>query len=66
MADRNFAIANEKLEEIKSLFLEQVSDDDTEVENEIFGDWHNVDEHQAWLDISSPQEIVDWLASFYS
>jgi hypothetical protein len=35
------------------------------VEAEICADWNEGDEHQEWIDNAAPQQIADWLATFY-
>lgn len=35
------------------------------IETEICADWNEGADHQAWVDSATPQEIADWLASFY-
>lgn len=35
------------------------------VRTEICADWNEGAEHQEWIDRASPEEIADWLASFY-
>jgi hypothetical protein len=38
---------------------------DAVLEVEICADWNEGAEHQAWIDQATPEEIADWLASFY-
>lgn len=63
-----YTIENEKLQEVVTLFNAQVDPRATDdlVRTEICADWNEGEEHQAWIDAASPQEIVDWLATFYS
>ena len=63
----NYKISQEKLEAVTRLFNEQTDPQATEdlVETEITADWNEGDEHQQWIDNADPQEIADWLASFY-
>jgi len=62
----NYKIDQEKLEQVTRIFNAQTDPEATEelVESEICADW-NDDEHQAWIDSASAEEIADWLASFY-
>jgi len=62
----SYTIGQEKLEQITSIFNAQTDPGATEelVQSEICADW-NDDEHQAWIDSASAQDIADWLASFY-
>ena len=66
-APEMYTIDSEKLDEVIRLFNSQVDPKATDdiIEAEITADWHEGAEHQAWIDSASPQEIVDWLASFY-
>ena len=63
----DYRIDREKLEEVTALLNQQVDPRAEEhvVEATICGDWHEGQEHQDWIDEADPQEIVDWLASFY-
>lgn len=62
-----YTIDSEKLEEVTRIFNNETDPAATEelVESEICADWNEGDEHQAWIDSASAQEIADWLASFY-
>jgi len=62
-----FTIDSDKLSQVTNLFNEQVDPAATEslIRTEICADWNEGTEHQDWIDTASPQEIVDWLASFY-
>lgn len=64
---RRHTIDTDKLAEVIRLFNEQVDPKATDelIETEICADWHEGWDHQDWINNSSPQEIVDWLASFY-
>lgn len=63
-----FKIDQEKLEEVTRIFNKETDPKATEevVRAEILADWHNADEHQEWLNETSPARIADWLASFYN
>lgn len=63
-----YTISQEKLEEITRKFNQEVDPAATEdlLKSEICADWHEGDEHQKWINEASIEEIVDWLASFYS
>ncbi len=63
-----YKIDNGKLATVTLLFNQQVDPGatDWEVQTEITADWNEGDEHQEWIDNAPPQEIVDWLASFYN
>jgi hypothetical protein len=62
-----YTIEQEKLEEVVRIFNQETDPQATEdlIESEICADWNEGDEHQAWIDRASAQEIADWLASFY-
>jgi hypothetical protein len=66
-AKMTFTIEQHKLDLVISLFNEQVDPSATDdvISEEILATWNEGREHQAWIDSASPQEIVDWLASFY-
>ena len=66
-AAMDYRIDREKLEVVTALLNQQVDPRAEEhvVEATICGDWHEGQEHQDWIDSAEPQEIVDWLASFY-
>lgn len=69
-----YQIDSEKLAEVTRMFNQEVDPRATEelVEIEVCSEsWENVDPggeygHQHWLNTASVEEIVDWLASFYS
>lgn len=63
-----YTIDQEKLEEVVTIFNRETDPSATPdlIEREICADWNEGDEHQAWVDSATPQEIADWLASFYS
>lgn len=62
-----YTIDNDKLEQVVKLFNEQVDPKATEdvIKAEICGDWHEGEEHQEWINSATPQQIVEWLATFY-
>ena len=62
-----FAIDSEKLAEVVRIFNNETDPAATDelVETEICADWNEGDEHQEWIDNATPQEIADWLATFY-
>ena len=62
-----YTINKEKLAEIVAIFNRETDPKATDdlVETEICADWNEGAEHQAWVDNASPQEIADWLATFY-
>jgi len=63
----DYTIDSDKLAEVVRLFNQEVDPKATDdlVETQITADWNEGDEHQAWIDSATVQEIVDWLASFY-
>lgn len=67
MASNTYTIKPEKLAEVTRIFNNETDPKATEdlVESEICADWNEGKEHQAWIASASPQEIADWLASFY-
>jgi len=64
---KGYHIDSDKLAEVTRIFNEETDPRATEelVESEICADWNEGEEHQDWIDSASPQEIADWLASFY-
>ena len=63
-----FKIDTEKLEKIVEIFNNETDPKATAelIENEICADWNEGKDHQQWIDSADPQEIADWLASFYT
>ena len=63
-----YTISSSKLEKVTRIFNNETDPKATEelVKSEICADWNEGKEHQEWVDSASPQEIADWLASFYS
>ncbi len=62
-----FHITPSKLAEVVRIFNSETDPQATAetIKSEIVADWHNADEHQDWLNTADPEEIADWLASFY-
>lgn len=62
-----YQINDEKLEQVVAIFNQETDPAATDqlIRAEICADWNEGDEHQAWIESASPQEIADWLASFY-
>ena len=63
-----YTINENKLKKVTKKFNSDVDPKATEdlVKSEICADWHEGKEHQDWIDSAPVEEIVDWLASFYS
>jgi len=63
-----YTIEQHKLSAVTAIFNEQTDPRATEelVSTEICADWNEGQEHQAWIDSASPEEIADWLAAFYA
>ena len=63
----DYHIDREKLAKVVEIFNNETDPAATDdlIETEICADWNEGDEHQAWIDSATPQEIADWLASFY-
>lgn len=63
-----FTISQDKLERVVEVFNNETDPKATEelIKSEILADWNEGDEHQQWLNEATPQEIADWLASFYN
>ena len=63
-----YTINQEKLEAVVKIFNNETDPAATEelIKAEILADWNEGDEHQEWLDNATPQEIADWLATFYN
>jgi hypothetical protein len=64
---KGYTIEQEKLEQVTEIFNNETDPAATEelVRSEICADWREGQEHQDWIDTADPQEIADWLASFY-
>ena len=64
---RYYTIDEGKLARVVALFNAQADSRATDdlIRGEICADWHEGDEHQGWIDSAEPQEIADWLATFY-
>ena len=64
----SYKIDSAKLEAVVDIFNRETDEKATEelVESEICADWNEGEEHQQWVDNASPQEIADWLATFYT
>lgn len=62
-----FTVDQEKLAQVVAIVNAETDPAATaaSVEEAILADWDEGDEHQAWIDSVSAQEIADWLASFY-
>ena len=63
-----YRIDSEKLAEVTRIMNQETDPAVTEemVEAEICGtDWHEGEDHQAWINSAPAREIADWLASFY-
>lgn len=62
-----FNISQEKLEKVVGIFNQNTDPKATDdlIKSEICADWHEGEEHQEWINDASPEEIADWLASFY-
>lgn len=63
----NYTIDNEKLQEVVAIFNQETDPAATDelVKAEICADWNEGADHQEWINNASPQEIADWLATFY-
>ena len=57
----------EKLAKVVEIFNRETDPAATDdlIETEICADWNEGEGHQAWINSATPQEIADWLASFY-
>lgn len=62
-----FKINSDKLAKVVEIFNAETDPAATVelVETEICADWNEGEAHQAWIDSAEPQEIADWLKSFY-
>jgi len=67
MDTKYFTISAEKLAKVVKIFNQETDPAATDdlIESEICADWNEGDEHQAWIDSATPQQIADWLAFFY-
>jgi hypothetical protein len=62
-----YTIDNKKLKSVTRIFNREVRQATEDlIEAEICSDWNEGRRHQKWIDEASPQEIADWIASFYS
>jgi hypothetical protein len=63
----SFKIDDDKLRKVTEIVNAETDPAATEelIKSEICADWNEGKEHQEWIDNASPQEIADWLASFY-
>lgn len=59
-----YTIEQNKLEAITAIINNTIDPAVTEetIEEHITADWHEGDEHQAWIDSASAEEIADWVA----
>ena len=59
-----YTINRSKLEAITAIIKNTADPTVTEetIEEHITADWHEGDEHQAWIDSASVEEIADWVA----
>ena len=62
-----YTIDQDKLKAVTTIFNRETDPEATEelVKSEICADWNEGREHQDWINSASPQQIADWLASFY-
>lgn len=62
-----YTIDSEKLAEVVAIFNRDTDPKATDdlIETEICADWNEGAQHQNWIDAATPEEIADWLASFY-
>lgn len=67
MSNLYYTIDAEKLTRVVEIFNRETDPAATDdlIETEICADWNEGEAHQAWIDSAAPQEIADWLASFY-
>ncbi len=63
-----FKIDSEKLDEVVRIFRNEVDvkANASELHDAIAADWNEGDEHQDWINEANAQEVVDWLAAFWS
>lgn len=59
-----YTIERNKLEAITAIINDKIEPAVTEetIEEHITADWHEGEEHQAWIDSASVEEIADWVA----
>ena len=62
-----YTISSEKLGQVTEIINRHTDPAATQglIESEVCADWNEGAEHQDWIDTASPEEIADWLASFY-
>ena len=63
----NFTINSRKLSAVAAIVNRETDPKATAelIETEICADWNEGAEHQRWINTAQPQEIADWIASFY-
>lgn len=68
MSDKYYTIEDDKLEKVVRIFNQETDPKATDelIKTEICADWNEGEEHQDWINTATPQEIADWLASFYN
>ena len=62
-----YTIDADKLEKITLIVNEEIDPRATEsdIEDLICADWSEGNAHQQWINTAKPQEIADWISSFY-
>jgi hypothetical protein len=62
-----YQIDDEKLEAVADIVNRETDPAATPdlIRSHICADWSEGQEHQDWIDEAEPEEIADWLASFY-
>jgi len=67
MNEKVYSIDADKLAAVTEIVNADTDPAATEalIENEVCGAWNAGDEHQEWIDDADPQDIADWLATFY-
>jgi hypothetical protein len=67
MSQENYQITDEKLARVTEIVNRDTDPAATEdlIQTQICYDWNEGAEHQEWIDSATPEEIADWIASFY-
>ena len=67
MSEGNYNIDADKLAAVTEIVNAMTDPAATEdlIEAEICADWNEGDEHQQWIDSAEPQDVANWLATFY-
>jgi len=62
-----YTIDEDKLEQVTEIVNRDTDPAATPelIRQHICADWPEGQEHQDWIDAAAPEEVADWIASFY-